>query len=132
MNISVLYLHHSIRMNTHSNLKKGTIMKQKQKKEALKKKAVRVVKSDRAITRSSRKIARSIVMSGILLVGMQSCGGFHASFGTTAGIRANNDYATGLVNETKTPAGTKGAHYMLREKQASKRSWVEGLIYGGK
>lgn len=33
------------------------------------------------------------------------------------GMRAFSDMMAGLVNESKTPAGTKGAHYQLREYQ---------------
>jgi len=41
------------------------------------------------------------------------------------GMRAFTDLMAGLVNEGKTPAGQKGAHYILREEQerTEQMSW---------
>lgn len=44
-------------------------------------------------------------------------GGYVSINADAAGMQALSDWNTGLVNESRTPEGTKGSHYQLREAQ---------------
>lgn len=109
------------------NAVKRIVITLEKDREEVKRKSVRVLPANKG------KVLAVIALTG-LTIGTTACGGFHASLCTTEGCRARNDYATGIISETRTPAGQKSAHYQLREQQA-KQTWLgyfRDMIKGGR
>jgi len=101
------------------------------KSKKLKRKAVRIVKSDRLLAVPSIKIAKKLALElGLIasLVAMTSCGNFYAQMGTAEAIRAHNDLITGAISQAKTPDGQESDHMQLRKIQASKLSVSDKIL----
>ena len=57
-------------------------------------------------------------------------GGYVSINADAAGMRAFSDWNTGVINETKTPEGSKGSYYQLREVQEAERTKRFGAMFG--
>jgi len=58
-----------------------------------------------------------------IAVSMNACSGLYGGnydmvmMGSESGFRSLSDWQVGTINEVRTPEGTKGSHYQLREQQ---------------
>ena len=68
-------------------------------------------------------------LGGIVLVSTMSCG-VHASICQGSGCKAPADLATGIIAETRIPEGKKSNYYQLREIEANRPTFLQGLFKG--
>ena len=79
---------------------------------------------------------RKVIIAVIAASTLSSCAGLtqHSIFGSkeggyvslnadAAGMQAFSDWNTGVINETRTPEGTKGSYYQLREEQEKQKTF---------
>jgi hypothetical protein len=69
-------------------------------------------------------------LGGMAIISCVSCG-FNAKFCQGAGCKADADLATGIIAETRIPEGKKSNYYQLREIEANRPTFLQGLFKGG-
>lgn len=93
--------------------------------------ALRKAERDKAFTpRDGKCLTRLLVALGATLI-LTSCGGIHTSFCYGAGCKAPADLATGIIAETKMPAGKKSAYWQSREAETNRLTWMEAIFANG-
>lgn len=104
-------------------------MKKEKSKEIAKKRLNKILIKDRALTRSSKAIAKAMIATGMF--SMISCSGV-VTFASTEGIRAQNEGNIGLVEQVKGSPDKKTAYWENQNYYSSKKSWIEGVFKGAK
>ena len=78
---------------------------------------------------------KRLLLIGFAVCTLTSCSGLtsHSIFGSQeggyvsiqadeAGMNALSDWQTGTINEVRTPEGTKGSYFQLREEQTKQKT----------
>ena len=78
---------------------------------------------------------KGLLLIGLAVASLSSCtpltshsifgskeGGYVSLNADAEGMKAFSDWQTGTINEVRTPEGTKGSYYQLREKQEEQKT----------
>lgn len=104
-------------------------MKNKGSKNIAKERLTKTIKRDRAITRSSRKIARSLYLTGLfgIIAFTTSCSGIIAS---RDAIEALNRGSIGIIEQTKATPDMKTAYFENENIIANQRGGLLSKLFG--
>lgn len=100
-------------------------MRKEKSKDLAKKRLEKILIKDRALTRSSKVIAKAMIATGIF--GMVSCSGV-VQFASTEGIAAMGRANVGLIENGKASKNIKTAYWQNENILAKKRGLIDKLF----